>query len=54
LSRQEIAICLREINFFVQALKRDDMGAKQLIGIVLGALVGLLVGYASRCLGGTG
>lgn len=30
------------------------MGSKQLIGIIAGALVGLLVGYASRCWGGTG
>jgi hypothetical protein len=29
------------------------MGSKQLIGIVFGALVGLLVGYVGRCTGGS-
>ena len=29
------------------------MSIKQLIGIGVGAAVGLLVGYLSRCMGGT-
>ncbi len=29
------------------------MTTKQLLGIAAGALVGLLAGYAGRCLGGT-
>ena len=29
------------------------MGVKQIIGILGGALVGFLIGYFGRCLGGT-
>jgi hypothetical protein len=29
------------------------MGTKQIIGIALGALVGFLIGYFGRCVGGT-
>jgi hypothetical protein len=35
------------------AWEDEDMGSKQLMGMVLGALVGLLVGYVGRCTGGS-